>query len=144
MGTKQLNETIARNNHRDKDTGWASGKDSGDSHPPPDSCSEIQGMEGKGHPSVESGKRVIDILHHRFKDIVKRKLKENQERTYLLTSFWAGMLQSFVTSRNFVFSVLGWCFICFPEGFPRCIFKVQWINKILFAVTLSSFKVKTL
>lgn len=68
---------------------------------------EIQGTEGKGHPSVVGGKTVIDILHPRFREIVKREVKENQERTYLLISFWAGMFESSVTSRNFTFNVLG-------------------------------------
>lgn len=77
MGTKQLNETIASNNHGDKGTGWASGEGSGDSHPPPDSYTEIQGMQGKGHPSVASGNRVIAILHLGFKDIVKRESGKN-------------------------------------------------------------------
>lgn len=54
---------------------------SSDSHSASDSCSEIQRTEGKGHPSVVSGKRVIDILHSRFKEIVKREAKENKERT---------------------------------------------------------------
>lgn len=40
-------------------------------------------MEGKGHPSVVSEKRLIDILHSRFKDLVKREVKENKGRTYI-------------------------------------------------------------
>lgn len=54
---------------------------SSDSRSASDLCSEIQRTEGKGRPSVVRRKRAIVTLYSRFKEIVKREVKDNKDRT---------------------------------------------------------------